>query len=234
MPAPTPVSKRTYFMFAFRCLSIGGAGICAALTVAIALSWQSGPDARQQPEQTVMWISENAQWAFQARIWSSRLGCRRAVVASLGPAGVQDSAYGMNSACPLPNATVSGLRRVGYRDIVIAGWPLPAVWGGYDDPPYQRSENELVSGPVCAIPIGASRMSVRGVRGHLPIGPLWPGLIVNGVVLAAIGIALHQGVAVWRARRRRVRGMCPRCGYSLVGVAGGSPCPECGREAGDA
>lgn len=32
----------------------------------------------------------------------------------------------------------------------------------------------------------------------------------------------------WRERRRFPAGSCPRCGYALVGVSGGT-CPECGR-----
>jgi hypothetical protein len=52
--------------------------------------------------------------------------------------------------------------------------------------------------------------------------PLWIPLVM---------IAIPTGRAWWRlARRRRAgkRELCTECGYSLVALAAGSPCPECG------
>ena len=51
---------------------------------------------------------------------------------------------------------------------------------------------------------------------------LWP----FPVLLWASG-----GWLVWsgrRARRRAMTGVCLKCGYDLVGLAAGAPCPECG------
>ena len=51
---------------------------------------------------------------------------------------------------------------------------------------------------------------------------LWP---------TALAPLLGGGWLVWagrRARRRAMAGCCVKCGYDLVGLAAGAPCPECG------
>jgi hypothetical protein len=61
----------------------------------------------------------------------------------------------------------------------------------------------------------------------LPLTPIWRGLMANAAVYAAIFGAIWVGpVAVRRARRRR-RGQCAACGYSLRQFTG-ERCPECG------
>ena len=52
---------------------------------------------------------------------------------------------------------------------------------------------------------------------------LWP---IPLVLLFAGGLLLRWGVVT---RRRVWRNGCAKCGYSLTGLSGGVPCPECGR-----
>jgi hypothetical protein len=54
---------------------------------------------------------------------------------------------------------------------------------------------------------------------------LWP------LPLPLVGAGVWIGWLGWRARRRQKRGACPKCGYSLAGIAAGAACPECGEKA---
>jgi hypothetical protein len=63
----------------------------------------------------------------------------------------------------------------------------------------------------------------------VPYHPLWVGLIVDSLFYGLIWFGLIQGIAVLRRRRRRIRGLCPRCAYDLRGRAPDQTvCPECG------
>ncbi len=86
--------------------------------------------------------------------------------------------------------------------ITRAGIPLPLTWGG---------ETMLSTVPPHA----------------LPVLPIWRGLLLDTGFFAAIWAIPMFGVPLVRARRRRKRGLCPKCAYDLGGDPA-SGCPECG------
>lgn len=61
----------------------------------------------------------------------------------------------------------------------------------------------------------------------LPYNPLWPGLILNTLVYAAIWMVLLIAPSALRRSHRRRCGRCIRCGYDLKGNLD-SGCSECG------
>ncbi len=73
---------------------------------------------------------------------------------------------------------------------------------------------------------GKSTAPTPGARA-LPIRPIWTGLMVDTLVLAAC-IAMPLAALRWVRRRwRMARSRCVRCGYDLRGNLN-RPCPECG------
>ncbi len=63
---------------------------------------------------------------------------------------------------------------------------------------------------------------------QLPIVPVVGAFAGNVVIVAAAYVALAAGVA--EVRRRRRVGKCPKCLYSMKGLAENAACPECGAE----
>ena len=62
----------------------------------------------------------------------------------------------------------------------------------------------------------------------MPSVPIWPGLVLNLVVLALPWYAAYWIHGPGRRMYRRYRGCCTACGYDLAGLDGGAACPECG------
>jgi hypothetical protein len=67
----------------------------------------------------------------------------------------------------------------------------------------------------------------------VPTMLVWPGFITNAAIYGAPVFILGWGIGATRRWRRRRRGACEGCGYSLVGNVGGT-CPECGNRVGAA
>lgn len=80
-----------------------------------------------------------------------------------------------------------------------------------------------------AVPLDAP----YGVPRHwiLPARILWPGLILDALILGAAALLLWQSRTLPRTIARALRprpGCCRACGYDLTGLDDGAPCPECG------
>jgi hypothetical protein len=66
---------------------------------------------------------------------------------------------------------------------------------------------------------------VPGELTLIPLRPIWRPALVLSAVAGSLGFALGELVRMARKARRRARGRCESCGYS---VRGQTICPECG------
>src|SRR5262249_38278223 len=111
---------------------------------------------------------------------------------------------------------------------IAFGWPMLALWCDYEVKGRIVFYNDWVIDAFSDVHGGIS----VGKR-RLPCRPIWSGLLVTTAVYTILWAPLLYLPAVLRAgfrRVRRARGLCPRCGYSLAGLAG-EVCPECGTPA---
>ncbi|HZW07862.1 MAG TPA: hypothetical protein VFF65_12130 [Phycisphaerales bacterium] len=70
---------------------------------------------------------------------------------------------------------------------------------------------------------GNPRKWFWGINGYRTTFPLWP---IPLLLWTPAAILLRLGTL---ARRRALKGMCAKCGYSLAGLSNGAACPECGK-----
>lgn len=106
------------------------------------------------------------------------------------------------------------------------GWPLPAFWFAWDKSPASATITGGFDPPILNPPPPPGRGSTHHA---IPYRPVALGLIVDTIAWAALWSVLFFGVPLLRARRRRIRGLCPRCGYDLKSKTD-ITCPECGTE----
>ena len=69
---------------------------------------------------------------------------------------------------------------------------------------------------------------IRGRWVHIPLRPLWWGLLANATLYAGLAMALAWAWQRWRWSRGPGLGCCAACGYDLTGIEG--VCPECGTQ----
>lgn len=129
------------------------------------------------------------------------------------------------------------------KQLVARGWPWPALWHEYayarDRDPANLDPAQFSTWPAVeawttpgGIRLGSSSLAF-GVRARwmpraIPFRPVWPGLLGDTLLFAAVFGTFHQLAAAARSSRRRRRSQCPACAYDLTGIIG--PCPECGKE----
>lgn len=170
------------------------------------------------------WMWTVAQWSAPGRrtfvvmpIGSSTSAAARSVRMSRRQQAPTADVYPEWVPFPTDNQRVREVRALGF------GWPLVAL----------RSE--------VWTEVGASRPRLRGAVGEAPraisrrsypvglsVWPVWPGLVVDtGLYAAVAAVPMFLWPAVRRRRWKR-EGLCSACGYER----GGLPvCPECGRRA---
>lgn len=122
---------------------------------------------------------------------------------------------------------------------LAAGWPFRAAWcvthhdtgmpvfvptpterlltiGDYD------LQSVLPDGRLALVTMRRGMTDVR----HIPLRPVWPGLLANTAIYAAMWWLLIAVPLIVRRELRRRHGRCEHCGYDLQDTKG--PCPECG------
>jgi hypothetical protein len=109
------------------------------------------------------------------------------------------------------------------------GWPFLTAWceWSYD---YSGTPQQPVlhRGIPMSSPAPGSLWPNASQLRALPLRPIWTGLVLNTVFYALAVWCLWQALSMSRRYRRRARGQCVRCGYSLAGLALPTVCPECG------
>jgi hypothetical protein len=130
------------------------------------------------------------------------------------------------------NQLLSSLRPARLADIDLfavfttTGWPMRALACSVEDVSQssKRRGNEhwRVSAGLFLYDRGNLPPRV------LPVGPLWPGFLVNAAMYAAILFTLFSSTRAAKRAFRTRRGRCPGCGYSRIGLSAAAPCPECG------
>ena len=121
----------------------------------------------------------------------------------------EDRVFGYNSSLTQETAT---------------GWPLPAFWFAWDKSPASAT---TIGGFDPSFLNPPPKPGIGSTRRAIPYLPIASGLTVNTLVFSALWSVVLLGVPLRRARHRRARSLCPRCGYDLTGQPE-TMCPECG------
>ncbi len=105
------------------------------------------------------------------------------------------------------------------------GWPMPALW-------FVSEQLKSKTAHIGGIKLPKRWIGNRGKYNAfetraLPWRPVWAGFGLNTLFFGSIFAPLVFGSSIWRERRRRGCGRCPKCSYDLLGDLDAG-CPECG------
>jgi hypothetical protein len=87
-----------------------------------------------------------------------------------------------------------------------------------------ESHSEFQVGPT---PQPSLPLTFRGHRYYIPLGIIWPGLLLNLSIASLSFFALLSGASFVRASRRRRKRLCIHCAYPTSPLT--PICPECGK-----
>ncbi len=109
------------------------------------------------------------------------------------------------------------------------GFPALAAWCSW---PLNRSgiqiyEKQRLKGGIAIADLPAVGNRPGPIPRALPYYPIWSGLALNTAFYALLFFVVVRICRAFKHARRFQRGLCPRCGYDLLGSFTG-PCPECG------
>ncbi|MBX3359592.1 MAG: hypothetical protein KF745_14330 [Phycisphaeraceae bacterium] len=119
------------------------------------------------------------------------------------------------------------------REILVAGWPFPALacdafhgtQGLIDTGDSSFARSGVGLGSQAWTTVEPNGMTWHIANKRLPVQPVWPGFLYGVLLYGGLPAALVLGIGAFRRRWRRSRSQCERCGYPI----GQSPhCSECG------
>ncbi|QKK09368.1 MAG: hypothetical protein HND58_15190 [Planctomycetota bacterium] len=117
------------------------------------------------------------------------------------------------------------------RASAAAGWDNCAITEMAEGWPWRCVRGESRSVMTWATrqrTIARSGQALLWGRTWVPSVPIWPGLVLNLVVLALPWYAAYWLHGPGRRVYRQYRGCCTACGYDLAGLDRCTACPECG------